>query len=310
MAFQQSTSTHKLTSKQQAIVALDQYPLYLRAGAGTGKTEVLIQKILYILNEQKEASLKNFGIITFTNKATDEMRNRLSESLYKEWFALMQGGTSNPHMDFLRSQAEITNMIDICTIHGFCERLLRKHGLSIGIPLNYKIKSFRRDTTEILNNIVSSHFENLLLKGIPQYRISKLIDILLTNNSNHGIVIEDSSAFTFNTPDNAYWNDFKRFYLNLYLEAYKQIESRKIELNILTPNDLIRKAVLLLSDDYIATKVAEQYHYLFIDEFQDNILSQPKNTPNKNTNKWHIARFENNSHNYAGSALDLPIRSL
>ena len=237
---------------------------------------MLIQKILHILNENHGTGLKNFGIITFTNKATDEMRTRLSDNLYREWLAQIHAGQENEQTDFLRSQAEITNIIDVCTIHGFCERLLRKHGLSIGIPLNFKIKSFRRDTTEIINGIVSKHYENPLLKGIPQYRISKLVDILLTNNSNHGIILNNDMAerFIFNTPDNIYWNDFKAFYLDLYLEAYEQIERRKSDMSILTPNDLIRNAVNLLRQDYIARKVAEQYHYLFIDEFQDTNKDQ------------------------------------
>lgn len=265
-----------LTEKQQAIVALDVYPQYLRAGAGTGKTEVLIQKILHILHTVPGSTLKDFGIITFTNKATDEMRSRLSDSLYREWLTLIHDESRPEQTDFVRSQAEITSMIDICTIHGFCERLLRKHGLSIRLPLNFKIKSFRRDTSEIINDIVSQHFDNPILKGIPQYKISKIIDILLTNNSNHGVEIGGDMVgrFTFDTPNNDFWNGFKRFYLDLYVEAFERIEQRKSEYNILTPNDLIRKAVLLLNDDYIADKTSKQYKFLFIDEFQDTNKDQ------------------------------------
>lgn len=263
-----------LTPKQQTIVALDLYPQYLRAGAGTGKTEVLIQKILHILKTDHGTSLKNFGVITFTNKATDEMRTRLSDSLYSEWLACLSD--EKERADFVRSQTEITSMIDICTIHGFCERLLRQYGLAVGIPLNFKIKSFRHETTEILNGIVSKHYENPLLNGIPQYRISKLIDILLTNNSNHGIALVANviNGACFETPDNDFWNSFKGLYLNLYFTAYETIESHKHEQSILTPNDLIRKTVELLRNDYIASKVAEQYHYLFIDEFQDTNKDQ------------------------------------
>lgn len=268
--------TKTLTEKQQTIVALDLYPQYLRAGAGTGKTEVLIQKILHILKVNLDASLKNFGIITFTNKATDEIKNRLSDSLYKEWLTQLFYEKGKEYTGFLRSQTEITSMIDICTIHGFCERLLRQYGLTIRIPLNFKIKSFRRDTAEIINGIVCKHYENPLLKGIPQYRISRLVDILLTNNSNHGIALDNDTIerFVFETPENDYWNSFKSFYLDLYLEAFEKIENRKSEQCILTPNDLIRKTVELLRQKYISKKVAQQYKYLFIDEFQDTNKDQ------------------------------------
>ena len=79
--------TKQLTNKQAQIVDSNEYPIYLRAGAGTGKTEVLVQKILHILKNEPNVSLMNFAIITFTNKATEEMQNRISSSLFREWIA-------------------------------------------------------------------------------------------------------------------------------------------------------------------------------------------------------------------------------
>jgi hypothetical protein len=52
----------KLTEKQAAIVTSEIYPKYLRAGAGTGKTEVLVQKIGNILDSDIDCALSNFAI--------------------------------------------------------------------------------------------------------------------------------------------------------------------------------------------------------------------------------------------------------
>ena len=60
----------------------------------------------------------------------------------------------------------------------------------------------------------------------------------------------------------------------MYLEAQELIEKQKKEENVLTPNDLISKTVELLENDYVAKKVAEQYKYIFIDEFQDTNKDQ------------------------------------
>lgn len=98
----------QLSEKQQAIVALNTYPQYLRAGAGTGKTEVLIQKILHIISSDETVNLSNFGIITFTNKATEEMKSRLSDELYRHWL-----NTSFELKDNIREQLDCVNMIDI-----------------------------------------------------------------------------------------------------------------------------------------------------------------------------------------------------
>lgn len=271
MALLQFLKKKILTSKQQAIVGLDSYPQYLRAGAGTGKTEVLIQKIIHILSSQDNANLSNFAIITFTNKATEEMKGRLSDELYKKWLS-----DSPEKANSTRKQLEIANMIDICTIHSFCERLLREYGLHINLSPNFTIKSFSKDTNDIIFGIVNDNFDNALLNNIPHFRIAKLISLLLANNSNHGIKLSDEMVEKLKIPvlNNNYWNSFKELYLDMYCKAFEAIESKKAKHNILTPNDLIRKAAELLSVPFVAKCVSAQYQYMFVDEFQDTNKDQ------------------------------------
>ena len=127
---------NQLTEKQMSIVLSETYPQYVRAGAGTGKTEVLINKILHII-ETEDVSLGNFGIITFTNKAAEELKGRLSQIIYAQWSEYDEDDL------FIRNQAELVSMTDNNTIHGFNEKLLRNYGMHAGIPNNFKIKSFR-----------------------------------------------------------------------------------------------------------------------------------------------------------------------
>ncbi|MDD2476696.1 MAG: UvrD-helicase domain-containing protein, partial [Dysgonamonadaceae bacterium] len=263
---------NSLTPKQQAIINLNSYPQYLRAGAGTGKTEVLIQKIIHIIRSEPKTSLKDFGIITFTNKATDEMRMRLTDSLYHEWLNVLD----KEEQQQLRFNVEIASMIDLSTIHGFCENLLRNYGLAIGVASNFKIKSFRHKINEVIGEIVNENYDHPLVKNIPQYKINKLMSILLISNSDHGYVIDKPSVdkANFNTKENDYWNEVKCFFLDLYLKAYNKIEELKQHENTLTPNDLIKKTVELLSNEHILRKLSNKYKYLFIDEFQDTNKDQ------------------------------------
>lgn len=263
-----------LTDKQQLVAVSSNYPQYLQAGAGTGKTEVLIQKIINILNNEPNVSLDNFGIITFTNKATEEMRTRLSNGLYKQWFIAHLD--SDGQAERVRKQVEITSMVDICTIHSFCERLLRRNALMLGIPLNFKVKSFRYESGRIINRIVSQYYDDEILRDIPQYKLTKLIDIFLSECSNRGIPINDEllQGFAFSTPENAYWNSFKQLYIKIIAESFNEIEAEKLRNGVLAINDLIRHSVLLLKNDYIASKIATHYQYLFIDEFQDTNRDQ------------------------------------
>lgn len=262
---------NKLTDKQMSIVLSNEYPQYVRAGAGTGKTEVLINKILYILNNDNSVSLKNFCIITFTNKAAGELKERLSNALYYEF-----NNCEELHKSYFREQSEIVNMIEIGTIHSFCENLLKEYGVHIGLPLNYKVKSFRKETMQILNEVVVKGYDENIHKDIPQYKMIKLLDILLTSNSNHGIVLSSSDVESClkNYSKGEFWSEFKKSYFDMYLSAYQQIESEKVKHNILTPNDLISRAVFLLHNEYVAKKIADKYKYIFIDEFQDTNKDQ------------------------------------
>ena len=101
----------ELTPKQQSIVDNMTYPNFVKAGAGTGKTEVVVQKILKLL-ETNNATLDQFAIITFTNKATNEMKERLIDRLYLSFL-------KKPGDQKLRRQIEISNILDISTIFIF-----------------------------------------------------------------------------------------------------------------------------------------------------------------------------------------------
>lgn len=260
----------QLTEKQIMIVMSETYPQYVRAGAGTGKTEVLINKILHILKTENDVSLGNFGIITFTNKAAEELKSRLSQMIYEEW----SNGTNENN--YIREQAELVSMVDISTIHGFCERILREYGMHIEIPTNFKIKSFRRETSAVLYEVVNQNYDNGVLENILEYKIIRLLDTLIDNNSNHGIILDREIADRClkNSTGDALWFAFKKLFLDMYLEAQEKIEDQKKKANVLTPNDLIAKSVNLLEDDYIAKKIAEKYKYIFMDEFQDTNKDQ------------------------------------
>lgn len=222
-----TTEINKLTEKQKSVVASLSYPQYLRAAAGTGKTEVLIQKIIQILINHPLASLKDFGIVTFTNKATDEMKNRLRNSLYSSWLKLSK--ENKDLAEKVRVQAEIVSMADISTIHGFCESLFRQYGLSIGLPLDFKVKSFKHQSSIIINQIVDARYNSPLLKNIPIYRITKLLETVLNESNNRGIQINRAliDSFSFDVADNDYWNEFKPFFLSMLLSASKKIEKAK-----------------------------------------------------------------------------------
>ena len=268
MKFSSGIQRKELTKKQNSIVVSNEYPQYLRAGAGTGKTEVLVRKIVNILEQDTSVGLSNFAIITFTNKASDEMKQRRSGLLYSNW-------VKSKDKRYV-SELDAINMADISTIHSFCERLLRRFGLQIDIAPNFSVKSFKRESNEIVSRLVAEQYGNAILEPISSGALVRSIMLLLNDNGNRGITISEELLKNLLIPvdNNGYWNEFKKLFLNLYCRAEQEIEQKKAEMNVLSPNDLIKCAARLLSNDYVAKKVADKFRYVFIDEFQDTNSDQ------------------------------------
>ncbi|MGX7109198.1 UvrD-helicase domain-containing protein [Facklamia miroungae] len=108
-------SIDRLNEKQKEAVLTTQGPLLIAAGAGSGKTRVLTHRIAYLVEEEK-VNPWNILAITFTNKAANEMKERIK--------ALV-----GPDAD----------SIWVSTFHSMCVRILRREGEKIGYQRNFSI---------------------------------------------------------------------------------------------------------------------------------------------------------------------------
>ncbi|MGN0807069.1 MAG: ATP-dependent helicase [Candidatus Coproplasma sp.] len=104
----------KLNEEQIQPVINTEGPVLVLAGAGSGKTRVLTSRIAYIL-EKRLCTPSGILAITFTNKAANEMKERVERTI-----------------------GDISDMW-ICTIHSMCVRILRRFGSSIGVQPNFSI---------------------------------------------------------------------------------------------------------------------------------------------------------------------------
>jgi ATP-dependent helicase/nuclease subunit A len=113
----------QLTDEQRAAVELRDGSLLVRAGAGAGKTSVLVERFARAVTED-EVPVDGILAITFTEKAAQEMRRRVRTRL-------LELGR--------RDEARAAEQAWISTIHGFCSRLLRAHALAAGIDPEYRV---------------------------------------------------------------------------------------------------------------------------------------------------------------------------
>ncbi|MEA2330928.1 MAG: hypothetical protein QOH58_1066 [Thermoleophilaceae bacterium] len=116
-------SASRLTPEQERAVARRDCSLMVRAGAGTGKTTVLVERFVQAVL-QDGVAVESILAITFTEKAAAEMKARVR----KRFLELGK-----------RAEARAAEAAWISTIHGFCSRVLRAHALSAGIDPDFRV---------------------------------------------------------------------------------------------------------------------------------------------------------------------------
>ena len=119
----QERPVRELTPEQQRAVERRDGSLLVRAGAGTGKTTVLVERFVRAVTEDG-VGVEQMLAITFTEKAAAEMRTRVRRRF-------LELGR--------REDARAAESAWVSTIHGFCARMLRAHALSAGIDPDFRV---------------------------------------------------------------------------------------------------------------------------------------------------------------------------
>ncbi len=142
------------TKAQTAAIEHRGTDLLVSAGAGSGKTAVLTERIIRRLTDRDNpAEITRMLIVTFTKAAAGELKERIAS-------AIESALAENPGNKRLSRQLPALDRAKICTIHSFCLDVLKEHGGSELIPADFRIA----DETEI----------TLLRKGIMNNLIEKL----------------------------------------------------------------------------------------------------------------------------------------
>jgi len=224
-----------LTKPQKVAAEWNDGPFLLLAGPGSGKTRVLTARIARLLLESDE---ENFRIValTFTNRAADEMRARIS--------SLASG---------------LEQRLFVGTFHSFAADILRQDGIHIEIKSDFKIYSDEVERQDLLNLALANLDRSKSLRIEP----SKLLPII------------DRLRSLLVPPDKAA-ERFKDHAAGLYIaDAYRSYEETLITQSALDYAGLIYCAYQLFEKfPTISTKYQRIYKYWCVDEFQDTNNSQ------------------------------------
>ncbi len=125
--------TEKLTAAQKAAIENRGGPLLVSAAAGSGKTKVLVDRLMkYILDESAPANIDDFLIITYTKAAASELRGKIASKL-------MEHLAQNPLNRHLRHQLQRLYLAKISTVHSFCSDVLREYAFYLELPGDMRV---------------------------------------------------------------------------------------------------------------------------------------------------------------------------
>lgn len=226
----------KLNSEQRAAVDFRDGPLLVIAGAGTGKTTVVTERIKHLVSEGF-AKPSEILALTFTEKAASEMEERVD--------VVMPLGYAN---------------MWIMTFHGFGDRVLRESGLHVGFDPKFKLLSEAESVQFVREHLYEFDLSYFRPRGQPE----KFIGAMLTHFSR--LQDEDISA-------EDYWEWAQTQTDPRYKElasAFKKYQDLK-ELNgYMDFGDLISNTLELFRlRPRVLKEYQAQFRYILVDEFQD-----------------------------------------
>ena len=125
------------TAEQVAAVAAREHDAFLEAGAGTGKTTVLVDRYCAAVIDDG-VEVERLLAFTFTERAAAEMRSRIRRELNRR-SRLTRAAGDGHRADELLSAARATERAWVMTIHAFCRRLLATHPLAAGLDPRFRV---------------------------------------------------------------------------------------------------------------------------------------------------------------------------
>lgn len=263
----------KLNKSQKEAVKHKDGPLLIVAGAGTGKTTVLINRLAYLILEKKVAT-EAVLLLTFTEKAAGEMEERADKSLPYGYTDLW-----------------------INTFHGFCERILRDHALEIGLSPSFKLLSatdqwvllkknlsrFELDYYRPLGNPTKfisellKHFSRLKDENISALKYLEYADSLESNQDNRlgGKKLAKKNKKKKEKNEDEDDEGFEAIRIKELANAFHSYNQLLLENNYLDFGDLINYTIKLFKErPNILKYYRQKFIYIMVDEFQDTNLAQ------------------------------------
>ena len=225
----------ELNNKQLEAVTHWGSPLLVLAGAGSGKTRVLTYRAVWLI-EEKGVAAKEIVLLTFTNKAAQEMRERVEKLVMK-------------------SEKENIALGFAGTFHTFCAKMLRQYGRALDIEPGFVIYD-TKDQEDVIKDL------------------GKKMDIPTKNGQGRKVLaFIGKMKNELYTPEGvSSW--IKGDYQKKLVDVWQEYENVLKKSKALDFDDLLVNGVRLLKKDDVRKRIHQEYGWVLVDEYQDTNKAQ------------------------------------
>lgn len=228
----------KLNPEQYEAATTIEGPLLILAGAGTGKTMDMTCRAGYMISQG--ISPENILMLTFTNKAAREMKERVGKYLGED----------------------IANRLTASTFHSFCVAMLRRFYKAANLDPNFTVLS-SGDDEDIISMVKSSEDKQRYSgRGFPpNSKVCSFISASINKNISIAQAMKDTK--------------YEHFYAEVEELKEKADEYKRLN-QCMNYDDLLVRFIEVLQNKEIAHKIASTFKYIMVDEYQDTNPLQDK----------------------------------
>lgn len=172
----------EFTDEQLKVINTHGRNVLVSAAAGSGKTAVLVERIIrMITRKENPLQIDRLLVVTFTEKAAGEMRDRIGKAIEKEL-------KESPDNEHLQAQAALLYKAQISTIHSFCLNIIRNNFNKIGLDPSFRIADeaeLKLMEEDVLSDLLESEYEkadsrfietvNYFIKGVSDENLRECI---------------------------------------------------------------------------------------------------------------------------------------
>ena len=238
----------------------------VKASAGTGKTSVMIDRIMFLLHT-RDIALRDIVMITFTNDATGQMGRRLQESFIQRY--MLTG--NERYLEYLEETSQMT----ISTIDSFSLSVLRRYGVTAGFSGEVSVGSYAYEIGNVIMDLLDRYHDDRghvkSIFGATLYDTSKTVGQFYSRLKAKGVSTEQVWGLDWGYANGDAGN-LQDVLVKVTSSIDREVETRKVRKDSVPLSDLILETSSVVDAD--GGPERGRFRYLFVDEFQDTNDSQ------------------------------------